>query len=77
MVLEETQSGVGGGHSSQWNVYDRGLELVTAGPEEDAKALGINPVSSSPTFDHEAVYHGQYRRWLELVGSARLAKAVD
>lgn len=77
VVLEETQSGVGGGHSSQWNVYDRGLELVTAGPDEDAKALGINPVSSSPTFDHEAVYHGQYRRWLELVGSARLAKAVD
>ena len=67
VVLEETQAGVRGGTSGRWNLYDRGIELMTAGPDEEAKRLGISPVSSSPTFDHEAIYHGQYRRWRELM----------
>jgi benzoate/toluate 1,2-dioxygenase alpha subunit len=77
VVLEETQSGVHGRQSGRWNLYDRGLDLVTEGPDDDAKALGIVPVSSSPTFDHEAVYHGQYRRWRALVAGAVPSEAAD
>ena len=65
-VLEETQIGAYGAQA-RWSNYDRGVELVTMGPDEDAKALGIAPVTSAPHFDHEALYHGQYRRWRELM----------
>ncbi|MEM7250960.1 MAG: SRPBCC family protein [Pseudomonadota bacterium] len=67
VVLEETQTGAYA-RADRWNVYDRGLDFVTPGPDDDAKALGIAPVSSSNRFDHEAIYHGQYRQWWRLVG---------
>ena len=67
-VLEETQSGTYA-RNDRWNLYDRGVEFLTPGADEDAKALGIRPVSSSNSFDHEAIYHGQYRKWWELVSA--------
>jgi benzoate/toluate 1,2-dioxygenase alpha subunit len=37
------------------------------GPDEEAKALGCNPVSSGVNMQDETLYHGQYRRWQELM----------
>ena len=68
VVLEQTQAGVASlSGESRWNRYDRGVEQMVPVPDDDARALGIQPVASSPTFDHEAIYHGQYRRWRELM----------
>ncbi|MGK0169475.1 MAG: benzoate/toluate 1,2-dioxygenase alpha subunit [Gammaproteobacteria bacterium] len=67
VVLEETQFGAQGSALTHWNLYDRGLDRVVSGPDDDARELGIEPVTSAPTFDHEAIYHGQYRRWRTLM----------
>ncbi len=67
-VLEETQRGLGG-EEPGWNVYDRGADRMTRGPDEEARRLGLEPVASSGSFDHEVIHHGQYRAW-----AARLAR---
>jgi hypothetical protein len=40
---------------------------MTLGPDEEAKALGFNPASSGSQIQDETLYHGQYRRWQELM----------
>ena len=65
-VLEDVQAGVHG-RLDRWNSYSRGLAMMTAGADEAARELGIEPISSSPRFDHEALYLGQYRQWLRLL----------
>ena len=47
--------------------YERGLGHMTLGPDEEAKALGFNPASSGSHIQDETLYHGQYRRWQELM----------
>jgi benzoate/toluate 1,2-dioxygenase alpha subunit len=66
-ALEDTQTGA---HASAepWNVFQRGWDSHIEGPDEEAKALGMNPVSSNSRWDPETHYVGQYRRWRELMG---------
>jgi benzoate/toluate 1,2-dioxygenase alpha subunit len=47
--------------------YDRGMKRITFGPDAHARALGFTPATSSPRFDDEVLYHGQYRQWLKLM----------
>jgi len=47
--------------------YERGIGHMIPGPDEEAKALGCNPVSSGVNMQDETLYHGQYRRWQELM----------
>ena len=65
-ALEDTQYGA---HASAepWNVFQRGWEGHSEGPDEEAKALGLNPVASNARWDPETHYVGQYRRWRELM----------
>ncbi len=65
-ALEDTQYGA---HASTepWNVFQRGWDTHTQGPDEDAKALGIQPAASNSRWDLETHYVGQYRRWRELM----------
>jgi benzoate/toluate 1,2-dioxygenase subunit alpha len=65
-ALEDTQTGA---HASAepWNVFQRGWDSHMEGPDEEAKALGLNPVASNTRWDPETHYVGQYRRWRELM----------
>jgi len=65
-ALEDTQSGA---HASAepWNVFRRGWDGFSEGPDAEAKALGLNPVASNSRWDPETHYVGQYRRWRELM----------
>jgi benzoate/toluate 1,2-dioxygenase subunit alpha len=51
-------------------VFQRGWESYVEGPDEEAKALGLNPVASNTRWDPETHYVGQYRRWRELMSDA-------
>jgi len=40
---------------------------MTLGADAEARALGIEPYSSTSDFRDETIYHGQYRHWLTLM----------
>jgi benzoate/toluate 1,2-dioxygenase alpha subunit len=54
--------------------YDRGIKRTLRGPDKLAKQLGFTPASSNSRFDDEVLYHGQYRRWLELMNHSNAAR---
>jgi benzoate/toluate 1,2-dioxygenase alpha subunit len=47
--------------------YVRGARRAIPGPDAEAKALGIQPLSSSNDFRDEVIFQGQYRQWLKLM----------
>lgn len=47
--------------------YDRGIATMVAGPDEQARALGLAPRSSASRWQDETLFHGQYRQWLALM----------
>jgi benzoate/toluate 1,2-dioxygenase alpha subunit len=66
-ALEDTFIG-GHGRLSRWNDYSRGMAGVIPGSQyEPLQAIDCNAVSVSPSWDHETLYHGYYRRWLQLM----------
>jgi benzoate/toluate 1,2-dioxygenase subunit alpha len=66
-VFERCQDGFEG-RLVQWQQgYDRGLERVIRGPDENARALGLHPAGSAQDATDEILYHGQYREWLRLM----------
>ena len=67
-ALEDCQIGA---HAPQAHLNDleRGLETVTQGPDQDAKALAAEVVSSANQWDHETLYHGYFRQWAALMDS--------
>jgi len=66
-ALEDCQIGAQGTHA-QWSDMDRGLSAMRLGPDDLARGLGAEVVSSAPRWDHETLYHGYYRRWAGLMG---------
>ncbi len=69
-ALEDTQRGCEG-RLDRWNDLSRGFGAMQPGGDDAADDLGIRPVSSSPRWDHETLYHGQYRQWRRLMADAR------
>lgn len=63
-ALEDCQMGAHG-ESSQWTEVTRGLANMTEGPDEPARELGLNPVSSNSSWDAETLYYSYYHRWLK------------
>ncbi|HZI16655.1 MAG TPA: Rieske 2Fe-2S domain-containing protein [Myxococcus sp.] len=49
------------------HILDRGGTRLVAGADEEARALGINPVASSPQFADETAFFGMYREWARLM----------
>jgi len=64
--LDTAQAGCHGS-AAGWNDYARGLDRAIDGPDEMADALGMKPLISSPSWDHEAEYVGFYRYWKALL----------
>jgi benzoate/toluate 1,2-dioxygenase alpha subunit len=56
------------GRLARWQQgYMRGTQRMTLGADAEAKALGVQPYSSTSDFRDETIYHGQYRHWLTLM----------
>ena len=68
-ALEDTQAGCDG-RLDRWNDLSRGIAAMLDGGDDAASDLGIRPVSTSPRWDHETLYHGQYRQWRRLMARA-------
>ena len=60
--LNSAHSG-GEGSLARWTNFLRGLETVQEGPDDYARELGIEPVTSNSSWDHETPYIGFYRYW--------------
>jgi benzoate/toluate 1,2-dioxygenase alpha subunit len=67
-ALEDTQAG-SWARAVRWNDFGRGMATMIEGPDEDAKALGFNPVSSSSSWENETLYFGFYRRWRDMMAA--------
>ena len=62
-ALEAAHAG-GYGQAARWNDLARGATAVMHGGENrDAAAIGCTPETSSPNWDHEALYRGFFRNW--------------
>jgi benzoate/toluate 1,2-dioxygenase alpha subunit len=51
--------------------YVRGARRAVPGPDAEAEALGIRPLSSSSDFRDEIIFQGQYRQWLKLMNDGQ------
>jgi benzoate/toluate 1,2-dioxygenase alpha subunit len=72
-ALEDTFIG-GQGRLSRWNDYSRGMASAVPGPKyERLAAIDCNAVAVSANWEHEILYHGYYRRWLELMTEEKKA----
>ena len=40
------------------------MKEAIRGPDEEAKALGFNPLYSAIKCHYETLFHGEYRYWL-------------
>ncbi len=65
-ALEDTHAG-SWGRAARWNDFNRGIGTMVMGADEDAKALGFEPDSSSPSWENETLFFGFYRRWRDMM----------
>ncbi len=73
-AFEACQSGYQGREVRWQQGYARGTRRMMRGADAEAQALGLRPFSSSPSFDDETLYHGQYRQWLKLMNHGATAQ---
>jgi benzoate/toluate 1,2-dioxygenase alpha subunit len=75
--LEEFRSSQKGfmARNAPWNDMSRGATHWIKGPDDDAKALGINPVLSGVKVEDEGLYPVQHGYWLKVMQQAVDAEA--
>ena len=56
-ALEDTMAGSWASHA-QWSDFNRGIKTMTHGPDEGAKDVGFEPVSSSESWENETLFFG-------------------
>ena len=64
--FEACQAGYAGQATRPMSL-ERGASRLQPGPDDEARALGINPVSSMPHIADETIFHPQHREWLRLM----------
>jgi benzoate/toluate 1,2-dioxygenase alpha subunit len=52
---------------SKWTNMGRGIDFRIDGPDAAAHELGMKPLASSNSWDHEIAMQGVYRRWLHMM----------
>ena len=67
-ALEDVQRG-SAASEARWTTIDRGLSVMTEGPDDELKCLGAQPVSSNGNWENETLYYGFYRRWAKEIGA--------
>ncbi len=65
------------GREAGWNEFTRGITTFTEGPDDAARELGLDPVSSGATWDSENTYIGFYRNWRDLLSAPGAAIAAE
>ncbi|MEK9646772.1 MAG: SRPBCC family protein, partial [Alphaproteobacteria bacterium] len=65
-ALEDTHEG-SLARDARWSEFNRGIGTFTKGADDEAKALGFEPVASSNNWDHEVLFHGLYRQWIKMM----------
>ncbi len=68
--FEESHGGCKHGSVVRWSEMSRGAAHEIAGPDERARALGINPPLSGARVEDEGIFLAQHRRWAELMAPA-------
>ena len=65
--------------AARWTTFARGIPTLIDGPDADAKALGIRPLTSNTSWDFETMYHGLYRHWRDALkrGTPQGAAAAE
>jgi benzoate/toluate 1,2-dioxygenase subunit alpha len=66
-----TQRGYAGAAHAKWNDLTRGAVQWIEGPDDDAKALGVNPILSGARTEDEGLFVIQHKQWTE-----RMAQAI-
>lgn len=69
-ALEDTHEG-SLARGSKWSEFNRGLDSIAYGADDDARALGFEPAACTDNWDHEVLYHGFYRHWLKMMKGER------
>lgn len=67
-----TQRGYAGAAHAQWNDLSRGAKQWITGPDDEAKALGMNPILSGARTEDEGLFVIQHSQWAE-----RMARAIQ
>ena len=65
-ALEDCQIGARG-TQARWSDMERGMSMMTHGPDDLARGIDAEVVSSAGSWDHETLYHGYFRRWAALM----------
>ncbi|MGF1551107.1 MAG: benzoate 1,2-dioxygenase large subunit [Paracoccaceae bacterium] len=65
-----TQRGYQGAAHARWNDLTRGATHWIEGPDEDAKALGIDPILSGAKTEDEGLFVVQHGQWAERMREA-------
>ncbi|MBN8908309.1 MAG: benzoate 1,2-dioxygenase large subunit, partial [Rhodospirillales bacterium] len=63
-----SQTGCKAADVMPYSDMSRGVAHEIPGPDEDARALGIEPAASGRAVADEGIFVGQHRRWAELMG---------
>ena len=53
------------GKVARWNDLRRGIQHLSKGPNDAAKRLGINPLTSGSQLEDEGIMIAQHRHWLD------------
>lgn len=56
--------------SAEWNDLSRGATQWIDGPDEDARAIGLNPLSSGARTEDEGLFVLQHKHWTERMKAA-------
>jgi benzoate/toluate 1,2-dioxygenase alpha subunit len=65
-VFEGMQVGCEAGPAIEHG-YDRGMQRLQPGADEEARALGIEPYAGGGDAQDELLYHGMYRQWANMM----------
>ncbi|WP_299909916.1 benzoate 1,2-dioxygenase large subunit [uncultured Paracoccus sp.] len=65
-----TQRGYAGGRFAKWNDLTRGAMQWITGPDEDAKAIDLNPILSGARTEDEGLFVIQHSQWVERMRDA-------
>ena len=65
-----TQRGYAGGRFAKWNDLTRGAKQWITGPDEDARAIGLNPILSGARTEDEGLFVVQHSQWVARMNAA-------
>lgn len=59
------------GRKARWSEMSRGSKNIVDGPEEVAKGVGINPVTSGTNLEDEGLMVAQHRHWADMMAQGQ------